>query len=296
MIDVKPHMAIITQEAKRYRAKLPRSHPVEVADLVAGGALHVLESLRLGCNAGPALVRVRARQGMLAEIRRWDHGTKGHPVSRRDLVDFDAWSSVESSVDLRRCVQPPPIELMIDLLREVLKLRLWNALAWVNHYLAENDHEVAAQAFNVEKDQMRTAAERARRELAAALEVYEPRTALGKWERVEALLRQGRSVNEVARTVKTEWAKVARIQDRLDPAARARRARQAMAMRHERRDIPTIEIVTLRKSGKTQREIAEAFGVGQKLINGRLKKLGMTGTRERPLRVCKTQWDARRSS
>lgn len=285
MIDIEPHMWIITQEAKRYRAMLPRSHPVEVADLVAGGALHVLESLRMGCNAGPALIRVRARQGMLAEIRRWDHGTRDHPVSRRDLVDFDDWSSVESSVDLKRCVQPPPIELMIDLLREVLKLRLWNALAWVSHYLADNDHEVAAKAFNVERDQMRTAAERARRELAAALEAYEPRTALTRWERVEALLRQGRSVNEVAKTVKTEWAKVARIQDRLDPRAKARRSRQAMAMRHERRDVSTVEIIKLRKLGKTQREIAEAFGVGQKLINGRLKKVGMTGTRQQPLRM-----------
>jgi hypothetical protein len=61
VIDVEPYMAIITQEA-RYRAMLPRSRPIEVADLVAGGALHVLESLRMGCNAGPALVRVRARQ------------------------------------------------------------------------------------------------------------------------------------------------------------------------------------------------------------------------------------------
>lgn len=278
-------MGLITQEAKRYRAMLPRSHPVEVADLVAGGALHVLESLRIGCNAGPALVRVRARQGMLAEIRRWDHGTKDHPVSRRDLVDYDGWSSAEAPFDLRRCVQPPPIELMIDLLREVLKLRLWNALAWVSHYLADNDHDVAAKAFCVARDQMRTAAERARRELSAALEEYEPRTALGKWERVEALLRHGRSVNEVAKTCKTEWAKVARIQDRLDPTARTRRARQAMAMRHERRDISTVAIIELRKSGKTQREIAEAFGVGQKLVASRLKKIGMTGTREQPMRV-----------
>lgn len=119
-------MAIITQEAKRYRAMLPRS------------------------------------QGILAEVRRSDHGTKGHPVKRRDLVDYDGWSSVDSSFDLRRCIQPRPIELMIDLLREVLKLRLWNALAWVSHCLADNDHEVAAKAFNVGKDQMRTAAERQR--------------------------------------------------------------------------------------------------------------------------------------
>lgn len=284
MVDVEPHMHIITQEAKRLRAKLPAGHPVELADLVSGGALHVLESLELGCNAGPALIRVRARQGMLIELRRWDHGTREHPVNRGNLIDFDDWADTESRLDLRRCYPPPPIELMIDLLRQVLRLRLQNALAFVSHYLADNDHEVAARAFGVEPDHMRSAAERARRQLQHVLEEYEPRPGLDKWERVERLLREGRSANEVANLVRTSWDKVARIQDRIDPRAKARRYRSRPELQ-ARPDICTAEVIRLRLSGKTQREIAEHYDVGQATIGKRLKKAGLTGTREAPVRV-----------
>jgi DNA-directed RNA polymerase specialized sigma subunit len=283
MVDVTPHMWLITQEARRFRARLPRGHSIEVADLVSGGALHVIESLRMGCNAGPALIRVRARQGMLRELRRWDHGTKDHPVRRSDLVDYDGWSNVESSYDVRRCTPRPPIEIMIDLLREVLKLRLTNALAFVSHYLADNDHDVAAQAFGVEKDQMRTAAERARRQLQHVLSEYEPKPGLDKWERVADLLRQGRTPNEVAKAVGTSWEKVARIQDRIDPRAKQRRYRSRPALQ-ARADISTATVIELRRAGKTQREIAEHFDVAQASIAKRLKKAGLAGTREAPLR------------
>jgi DNA-directed RNA polymerase specialized sigma24 family protein len=284
VIDLEPHMYTITQEAKRLRAKLPPGHPAEVADLVSGGALHVLETLEWGCNAGPALIRVRARQGMLVELRRWDHGTRDHPVRSGSLIDYDDWSAVESTFDVRRCTPRPPIELMIDLLRAVVKLRLQNALAFVSHYLADNDHEVAARAFGIEADQMRTAAERARRELQHVLEDYEPRPALSKWERVEKLLRQGRSANEVAKTVGTSWDKVARIQDRIDPRAKARRYRSRPLLQ-SRPDISTAEVIQLRRAGKTQREIAAHFDVAQTSIAKRLKKAGLTGSREAPVRV-----------
>lgn len=281
-------MFVITQEAKRLRAKLPPGHPAEVADLVAGGALHVLETLQWGCNAGPALIRVRARQGMLVELRRWDHGTREHPVKRASLIDYDGWSNIKEVFDVRRCTPRPPIELMIDLVREVVRLRLQNALAFVSHYLADNDHEVAANAFGVKRDQMKSAAERARRQLQHVLSEYEPRPALSKWERVEALLRQHRSANEVAKTVGTSWDKVARIQDRIDPCAKARRYRSRPSL-HSRPDISTAEVIRLRRSGKTQREIGEHFDVAQTSIAKRLKAAGLTGTREAPVRVRPSQ-------
>jgi len=269
VINVEPHMLAITQEAKRFRAKLPPGHPVEVADLVAGGALHVLESLELGCNAGPALIRVRARQGMLIELRRWDHGTRGNWVHRAAFVDYDDELSVNEP---HRCTPCPPIELMIDLLREVLKLRLQNALAFVSHYLADNDHEVAAGAFCLERDQMRTAAERARRQLQDVLAEYEPRPGLDKWERVERLLRQGRSANDVANTVGTSWEKVAQIQDRIDPRAKARRFRSPFptgATRHlhggghsasPRGEDPTGDCRSLRRGSDVHRQAPQESG------------------------------------
>jgi hypothetical protein len=54
----------------------------------------------------------------------------------------------DSEWKLRRCVSTPPIELRIDLLRELLRLRLADALAWVSCRLCDNDHEVVARELH----------------------------------------------------------------------------------------------------------------------------------------------------
>jgi hypothetical protein len=53
----------------------------------------------------------------------------------------------DSEWKLRRCVSTPPIELRIDLLRELLRLRLADALAWVSCRLCDNDHEVWRESY-----------------------------------------------------------------------------------------------------------------------------------------------------
>src|SRR6185295_16824921 len=120
MVDVEPHLRAITQEARRLRYALPIDHAIELQDLVSAGVAHSLEFLRFDGVPSPALVRANARQGMLAEVRRWDHGTRDHPVYASQFVDIDE----SSEWKIRRSHPAPPIELMIDLLREVLKLRM----------------------------------------------------------------------------------------------------------------------------------------------------------------------------
>jgi hypothetical protein len=91
--------------------------------------------------------------------------------------------------------------------------------------------------------------------------------------------------------VGTSWDNVARIQDRIDPRAKARRYRSRPSLQ-ARPDISTAEVVRLRRAGKTQREIGEHFDVAQTSIAKRLKTAGLTGTREAPVRVSPPQEDA----
>jgi DNA invertase Pin-like site-specific DNA recombinase len=278
VIDVEPHMGVITSEAKRFRRRLPPSHPIEVADLVAGGALHVLESLRMGCNAGPALVRVRARQGMLHEIQRWDHGTKEHPVNQRGFVAYDESDALQIGW-MNRATRPLPIELMIDLLRELLKLRLSDSFAWVSRRLCDDDHEVAARELREAPDSMKNRVTRAETWIQAGLREYEPRPAKTRAKRAEELLRRGDTVPSVAKALHIDDRTLYALQDRIDPTAKKRRAAQARQMRAGREEIATDDLVTLRADGMTLAAIAEHFGCSMQLVRKRLKKLGMDTSR-----------------
>lgn len=234
--------------------------------------MHVLETLRFDITAGPALIRVYARQGMLAEIRRWDHGTKKHPVDQRQFREYD---EAAPDLALRRCTQPPPIELMIDLLRELLKLRLSDAFAWTSARLCDNDHDTAARELGEVAGSQRNRVARAAKALQKSLREYEPKPGKPPCQRAVELFREGASCAAVARATGLSETEAAAIQDSLDPLAKRRRAAQAKAMRIERTDVRTADIIMLRRAKLTEAAIAAQLGCSQKLVNKRLHKLGI---------------------
>jgi transposase len=272
-------MLIITQEAKRLRRALPASHLIEVADLVAAGALRIHEGLRFDLTGGPALVRVWSRQGMLEEIRRWDHGTKTHPVR---AAAFSAYE--DGAVSLKRCIPAPPIELMIDLLRELLRVRLPDAFAWVCSRINDQDHGHAASELGEADCSMRNRVSRASKQLRVALREYEPRPAKTPHQRAVELFREGASCAEVHRRLGMSEARAARIQDSVDPLAKRRRAAWASKIRNGRPEIKLADIVALRRDGLTQKAIADRLGCGQALVNRRMNKAGLNEGRIDSLR------------
>lgn len=280
VVDVAEHMLLITQEAKRLRRALPASHPIEVADLVSAGALRIHEGLRFDVTGGPALVRVWSRQGMLEEIRRWDHGTKTHPVRSAAFVPYE-----DAHYDLPRCSPTPPIELMIDLLRELLRLRLSHAYSWVVCRLHDDDSDVAARELGHSAATIRGShLSRATASLRAALAEYEPKPARSQHQRAVELFKQGASCAEVHRRLGMSEARAARIQDSIDLLAKRRRAAHAYKIRNGRPEIRMADIVALRKEGLTQKAIADRLGCGQALVNRRMKKAGLNEGRIDSLR------------
>ncbi len=275
MFDVEPHLRAITQEARRLHYLLPLDHAIELQDLVSAGVMHSIEFLRFDGVPSAALVRANARCGMLAEIRRWDHGTKTHPVNSSQFVDIDT----SSEWKLKRSHPAPPMELMIDLLREILKLPMRFALPFVSHCLHEDGHEVSARELGMVPVSMKNYVAAARKQLKTALVEYTPQPAKSPLERAEALLRSGHSVPSVAKAVHTDPAKLYALQDRIDPTAKARRAAQAKQMRTEREDISTSDLVKLRAAGMTIEAIAKHIGCSMQLVNKRLKKLGVDTSR-----------------
>lgn len=293
VVDVAEHMLIITQEAKKLRRSLPISHGIEVADLVSAGALHIHEHLRFDMTGGPALVRVWSRQGMLAEVRRWDHGTKKHPVRAAAFTEYK-----EGALILKNHTPAPPIELMIDLLRELLALRLAHAFSWVVCRLHGEPPVIAARELGHTPDSVRGShLPRAVAALRRALAEYEPKPARTPHQRAVELFRQGASCAEVHRRLGISDARAARIQDSVDPLAKRRRAAQAFAIRNERKDIKMADIIALRREGLTEQAVADRLGCGTHLVNKRLKKAGLGEGRvdslrkrgihkQKPLRKC----------
>jgi hypothetical protein len=280
MVDVAEHMLVITHEARRLRKRLPARHPIELADLVSAGALHVHETLRFDMTGGPALVRVWARQGMLAEVRRWDHGTKMHPVSSCKFVEYEEGGALV----LRNHVPAPPMEIMIDLLRALLKCRLPDAFAWVSSRLADNDHAHTARELGEAECSMSNRVTRANKTLREALAEYEPKPAKSAHQRAVELFRSGASVAFVAKSLHMSELRAAGIQDSVDPLAKRRRAAQAFRMRNERPDIKMADIIALRRQGLTEQAIADRLGCGMALVNRRLKKHGLSEGRVDSLR------------
>lgn len=280
MVDVGEHMHLITSEAKRLRRSLPVHHPIEVADLVSAGALRIHEGLRFDLTGGPALIRVWSRQGMLEEIRRWDHGTKTHPVRAAAFTEYE-----DGHYNLPRCTGTPPIELMIDLLRELLRLRLAHAYSWVVCRLHDDDRDVAARELGHSAESVRGShLPRATRELRLALAEYEPKPAKSPHQRAVELFRDGSSCAEVHRRLGISEARAARIQDSIDPLAKRRRATWADKIRNGRPEIKMADIVLLRREGLTQKAIADRLGCGQALVNRRMKKAGINEGRVDSLR------------
>lgn len=272
MVDVADHIGVVTHEARRVLRLIPPSLGLELADLVSAGAAHVLETLRMDITAGPALVRVYARQGMLAEVRRWGHGTKAHPVDRWRLAEYDE----NGRMPMRRSTPAPPMELMIDLLRALLRLRLCHAFSWVTCKLHDDDCDVAARelghaAASVRGSHLPRAISALRRDLAE----WEPKPVKTRHQRAVELFRGGASCAEIARRLRMSEVLAARIQDSIDPLAKRRRAAQAAKMRHERSDVTTSDILLLRKAGLTEQAIAEQLGCTAALVNRRLHKLGV---------------------
>jgi hypothetical protein len=274
VVDVAEHMQLITLEARRVRKLLPQRHLIELCDLVSAGAEHVLAHLRFNCNVGPACVRVYARQGMIAEVRRWDHGTKKHPVHVDRFVDV-----FDPAYAPKAFTPRPPIELMIDLLRELLKLRLADALAWTVHRLNDDDHQVSARELGEASSSQRNRVARAASALRTALRDYAPNPCKTRHQRAVELFRQGASCEHVARAVKMCPVGAARIQDSIDPAAKRRRAAQAELIRGGRKDIRDADVVSLRSEGLTMQAIADRLGCGTHLVQCRMKKLGLDTTR-----------------
>lgn len=272
MVDVAEHMGVVTHEAHRVLRLIPPSLGLELADLVSAGAAHVLEALRMDISAGPALVRVYARQGMLSEVRRWSHGSKAHPVDRWRIVEYDE----SGAMPLRRSTPAPPIELMIDLLRALLRLRLCQAFSWVTCKLHDDDPAVAARELGHAASSVRGShLPRALAALRTDLAEWEPKPAKTRHQRAVELFRGGSSCAEVSRRLAMGEVRAARIQDSIDPSAKRRRAAQALKMRQERSDVKTSDILLLRKNGLTERAIAMQLGCTQALVNRRLHKLGI---------------------
>jgi hypothetical protein len=281
VVDVAEHMHVITHEARRVLRVVPASLGLELADLVAAGAAHTLEGLRMSIEPGPALVRVYARQGMLAEVRRWGHGTKQHPVHRALLVEYDE----SAALPVRRATPAPPIELMIDLLRALLRLRLAHAYSWVTCRLHGDDLDVAARELGHSAASVRGShLPRAVSALRADLQEWEPKPAKSPHQRAVELFRRGESCAFVAKALRMSETKAAQIQDSIDPLAKRRRAAQAHAMRHERQDIKLADIIALRREGLTEQRIADQLGCGLALVNRRLKKNGLSEGRVDSLR------------
>lgn len=251
-------MEAITDAARRiHRQQRCHRDGIELADLVQAAAERVLTYLGREPATTRVVVFVCAKQGALEHVLRWRNlpaDTRRQPTVRPRALPYD--ESEGPRCTWRRCVPTPPMELMIDLLRELLRLRLADAYAWVTCRLHDDAYDVVARELGYSRGSIKNLVARGEAALRDGLADY--RAPSWSAEAVAAkLLADGMGVWQVARRVGLEPDKVRAIQDRLDPSARARRDQLKARLG---RPVDTAAILRLRRSGLTHKDIGAALG------------------------------------
>ncbi len=214
-MNLEDHMKAITDAARYVRARLPRGHGLELADLVSVGAEHVLRYLSGSDTASHVLVFISARQAMVMAARRWSgrciHGTKrktfADPVfcgfdEARDVGHWDQW--------LRYTL---PLEEMIDTKRALLAMQLREAVAWYSHHwLCEELTHLEAE-LGVSHGRIRQYCAAARAKLAAAWqgERFDTEDEIRERRRLELVARDERRAVANARMLAERKARYAEL-------------------------------------------------------------------------------------
>lgn len=245
---------------------------IELADLVQAAAERVLRYLgRDVPSTKRVLVFVCAKQGAVDHVRTWRGDITGRKRSYRSkprMLPYD--ESVGPVLTWRRCTPPPPVELMIDLLRELLALRLTDAYAWVSCRLHDDPYDVAARELGYSRESIKNLVIRGEKALRERLADH--RVAAWSQEKTaEKLLADGIGVDTVVRRIGLGADKVRAIQDRLDPTAKERRARLTARVH---RQIDVEAIMRLRKSGLTHEAIGAALDCSQATVGRHLQIVG----------------------
>ena len=129
-MNVEPYMPAISDAARIVKASLPAGHGLELADLVNIGVERIL---RYG-PASPVLAFICAKQGMQYEVKRWRAGRQAQRL-RPEFVEYQ--SEWDDGVWRRAtCLD---LELLIDVKRALLSMRLNEAVSWYSsHWLGED--------------------------------------------------------------------------------------------------------------------------------------------------------------
>lgn len=255
-----------------YRKERCHRAGIELADLVQAAAERVLRYVGPGApSAKPVLVFVCAKQGAIEYVRSWRGDTTEQRRARRRqprMLPYD--ESTGPPCTWRRCTPPPPVELMIDLLRELLALRLTDAYAWVSCRLHDDPYDVAARELGYSRESIKNLVARGEKALRSRLADH----AGVAWSReatAEKLLADGHGLHRVARRVGLGPDKVRAIQDRLDPTAHERRS-QLVAQCTRQIDVDAI--VRLRKSGLTHEAIGSELRCSPATVGRHLEIVG----------------------
>lgn len=233
---------------------------IELLDLVQSAVEKVLIYLGPLPSEKPVLVFVCAKQGAEEYVRHWRGITqrrsqfagRSRSFSRRPkMLPYDELESLPHI--WQRSTPRPPIELMIDLLRELLALRLTDAYAWVTCRLHDDPYDVAARELGYSRESIKNMVARGQTALRDRLGDYSG-PAWSSEKTAAKLLAEGMGLHKVARRVGRSPDTLRPLQDRLDATAKARRdGYVAISRRH----IDVAEIFRLRKTGLTHEAIAE---------------------------------------
>lgn len=158
-MNIEPYMPAISHAARLVKARLPRGHGLELADLVQIGVERVL---RYG-PASPFLAFVTAKQGMQYEVGRWQAGRQ-ESRQRPEFVEYqDDWDDFvwrrSTALDL---------PLLIDLKRALLAMQLREAISWYSHHWIGEELGHLENELGVTEGRIRQYCAEAREKLKAA--------------------------------------------------------------------------------------------------------------------------------
>jgi DNA-binding CsgD family transcriptional regulator len=221
------------------------------------------------------LLFVCAKQAAVDYVKQWRGRDVGRRLNYRQkprMVPYDELGSLPHT--WARSTPPPPIELMIDLLRELLALRLSDAYAWVTCRLHDDPYEVAARELGYSRESIKNLVARGQRALRDRLADYSSAPSWSTEKTAAKLLADGIGLHKVARRLGQSPDTVRALQDRLDPTAKARRDEYVAI---SRRHINVDEIVRLRKGGLTHEAIAAQLCCSPATVGRHLRGMPATG-------------------
>ena len=211
-MNIEDHMVTISEAARYVRARLPRSNPIDLQDLVQVGAERVLRYMGSREGEMKTLVFICAKAGMLDEAYR--HRSIVRPRDRKTKVVDDP-----ASYPIHRWARHTEydIEFMLDLKRELLRMPLRQAASWYSRHVLDEPVGTLGPEFGVSRGMVCLYEIAARKRLRAVMEAGEAmrdsaariygtatlRRGQVERQRYAELRRQGASVQHATRGAKS---------------------------------------------------------------------------------------------